>query len=137
VSLPGFTAQPSIQGTDMAVRFTGNGDMDAIPLLSVFLSELRLEAERLRTISLIFDFTELYFVNSSCLKHFASFIVANKKAARRIKLVFRTDSALKWQCRALEPLHYLDTEFVVIEATGQVSAAPPASRPVQPARGPK
>jgi hypothetical protein len=85
------------------------------------------EAERLKVKTVRLDFSDLYFLNSSCLKHFASLIAVNKKAGpgRRVRLIFRTESSLSWQDRCLEALHYLDVDFVIIEGTRSDSSMAP------------
>lgn len=127
ITLVGFSARASLTADDVVVKFVGNGDMEAAPPLATLLSSLLLEANRLRRKKVKLDFTELYFLNSACLKHFASLIAANRKAmpGMRIRLVFFTDSALSWQDRCLEALQYLDTESVVLEANRPQSDPPP------------
>jgi hypothetical protein len=99
----GFTLE-SVDLGGPALRFTGNGDMEACPELNQFLAILHQELLRTGARAVTIDFSELYFMNSSCLKAFAAWINKLKDQKQLYRVRFLTNPALTWQRRSLETL---------------------------------
>lgn len=113
------------------VRIRGNGDMDAAPILGKNVSVLHGYAVGRKTKTMCFDLTQLYFLNSSCLKAFASLITLNHQLSseERYKIVFCI--GLPWQRRTFEALRILGKGLVVLEDSTSSSQVFPirSSRP--------
>jgi hypothetical protein len=106
-----FTA---VEG-EIQVVLSGNGDMEAAPVLGRYVSVFHAQAQEQKVKAISFDLTRLYFLNSSCLKSLASLIALNSRlgAAEQYKIVFRL--GLPWQRRTLAALQALGRGFVIIE----------------------
>jgi hypothetical protein len=78
---------------EVAVKLTGNGDLQMKPALADFLKALHEEARRLGATRVRVDLTELYFMNSSCLKCAADWLgtVAKALAPERYRVEFITN----------------------------------------------
>lgn len=96
------------------VQFSGNGDMEAVTPLEYFLSQLHTElvSEKHRTVEV--DLTELYFMNSSCLKQFVSWIHKVDTGNKAYRIQFVTNPRLHWQSRSLATLKRLAPTTVTI-----------------------
>ena len=112
----GFQAAPSLADGRLALRFSGNGDMNAISPLSLYLKQVHDEALRLGVSEVSCDLQQLVFMNSSCFKSFVVWIDTVKNAAHPYKIRFLTDPNLHWQRRSLEALRRLAANIVTIEA---------------------
>ena len=64
-----------------------------------------------------FDVRALYFLNSSCLKAFISFICGLAGQGLKCKVQFVTDARLGWQRRSLTALERMSPELVSIADT--------------------
>lgn len=113
VAKEGFTLEPA-SGRDAVVKFSGNGDQDAVVPLEAFLKELHAELLRIQATSVAFDFGELYFMNSSCLKTFVSWIHKVNTTGRPYAITFLANSRLHWQHRSLSTLQRLAPQVVSI-----------------------
>lgn len=69
------------------------------------------------TQEVVFDWRELYFMNSSCLSLILRFINAALELPEpvRYKVRFRSSPNLKWQQKSLQAVHSYARELVVIE----------------------
>jgi hypothetical protein len=86
------------------MKLTGNADMEALPLVGPFLSQVNdwilQQGER----RIIVDFRELYFMNSSCFKAMLTWIsgIGKLDAGRRYTVRFLANPNLHWQSRNLD-----------------------------------
>lgn len=103
---------------EVGVKLTGNGDLQMKPALADFLKVLHEETRRLGATRVKVDLTELYFMNSSCLKCVADWLgtVAKAVAPERYRVEFITNPNLRWQRRSLSALKSFARD--VVEVTG-------------------
>jgi hypothetical protein len=116
INREGYSLVTVVAKGEIQVSFTGNGDMDTAPTLNEFLKKLHTEASQLSVRRVVFDFRELYFLNSSCLKCFAHWVgVVNKcppEAAYGIR--FLSTSKRRWQLRSLEALRNFAPAIITV-----------------------
>ncbi|WP_437499265.1 hypothetical protein [Sorangium sp. So ce1099] len=112
-----FGIEPALRDDTLSVKLTGTGDMAAVAPLDMFLKDMQSEAMRLRVSAVEFDVRALYFLNSSCLKAFISFISRLGSQGLRCKIQFVTDARLGWQRRSLTALERMSPELVSIADT--------------------
>jgi hypothetical protein len=117
VAKEGFSISASEKGANVEVKFAGNGDMDATPVLATFLKQLHGDACMLGVAEVVFDFSALYFMNSSCFKCFVSWIslIHKMEPAARYRVRFLSNPQLHWQRRSLEAIRYFAPEIVTVE----------------------
>ncbi|WP_438022511.1 hypothetical protein [Sorangium sp. So ce233] len=112
-----FGIEPALRDDALSVKLTGTGDMAAVAPLGSLLKDLQAEAVRLRVSAVEFDVRALYFLNSSCLKAFISFICGLAGQGLKCKVQFVTDARLGWQRRSLTALERMSPELVSITDT--------------------
>ena len=110
-----FSIKLSTRDTGVHVLLVGNGDMDAVPLLSASVSAFHSDARQHKAKVILFDLTRLYFLNRSCLKAFESLVVLDNELGpdKQYKIIFRL--GLPWQHRAISILQALGRGLVIIE----------------------
>jgi hypothetical protein len=111
-----FSLETLVIGGRLMVRFSGSGDADAALLLDRCLKEVDEEATRLGATETVVDFQQLYFMNSSCLKSFVSWIYRLHAGAVPLRVRFVSNARLRWQESSLSALKRLAPEIVTIEA---------------------
>lgn len=109
----GFALLP-VPGAPPKVRFTGNGDSDAIAPLARFLRQLHTELVSHHLTQVNVDLGDLYFMNSSCLKHFVSWIHKVDTEGKPYEITLLTNPRLQWQQRSLGSLQQLAPTIVFI-----------------------
>jgi hypothetical protein len=112
----GFSVDATLESGGLTVRFSGNGDMAAVAPLGLYLKQVHTEALELAVPQVSCDFSELYFVNSSCLKAFVTWIdtvVQTQPPAYEIR--FLANPNLHWQRRSLEALRGLAPHVVRVD----------------------
>jgi len=112
----GFQLAP-VDSESPKVRFSGNGDADAVPFLDEFLKKLHEELLMKNAIDVRVDLGELYFMNSSCLKGFVSWIHKVNTNGRPYAIRLLMNSRQQWQMRSLATLKRLAPAVVSIEET--------------------
>lgn len=105
----------AIDGDGPSIKLTGNADSAAASHVDHFLVTLhrRLVANRADAISV--DLTQLYFMNSSCLKAFASWIYDVKGHGHPYQIRLRMNPGLNWQRRTLKTLVRMAPDLVKVE----------------------
>jgi hypothetical protein len=112
----GFSLRPELAEGTLTVHFSGNADMAAVEKLSAYLKEVHREAIGLAATEVSFDFRDLYFMNSSCLKAFVNLIdTVSREEQCRYRLRFLANAKLHWQRRSLEALRRLGPDLVTVE----------------------
>ena len=112
----GFSLTPNLEESGLVVQFTGNGDMEAVDPLSGYLKLVHRSALELGVSRVAFDFSSLYFMNSSCFKAFVSLIdTVSRTDPRAYAVCFLTNPRIHWQRRSLEALRYLAPKVVEVE----------------------
>ena len=109
----GFALMP-VPGAPPKVRFTGNGDSEAIAPLARFLRQLHSEMLAHGTTAVRVDLGDLYFMNSSCLKNFVSWIHKVDTEGKPYEITLLTNPRLQWQQRSLATLQRLAPTIVSI-----------------------
>jgi hypothetical protein len=111
----GFALVPLTDGPVPAVKFSGNGDTDAVSSLERFLKLLHKALLDDKCSAVCVDLGDLYFMNSSCLKAFVSWIYKVNTAGRPYQIRLQMNSRQPWQRRSLEPLKRLAPAVVSLE----------------------
>lgn len=116
IQKPGFTAVATQTGTSVGLRLTGNADMAIIDELGKFLVGLHVAALNQKVTDVQIDLRELYFMNSSCLRHLVTWLssVNELPQAQQYRLVFMSNANLRWQARSLQALKHFAEGLVVI-----------------------
>lgn len=110
-----FGIHPEMQGELLRITLTGTGDMAAAEPLGAYFKALQEEVGRLSLSTVEFDVRTLYFLNSSCLKAFITFICNVGIHGLRCKIRFLTDARLGWQRRSLSALQRMSPSVVSID----------------------
>jgi hypothetical protein len=115
----GFCLVPLDEGApdQLTVRFAGNADMEATPVLESYLKDLHDAALAARIRLVIFDLAELDFMNSSSFKCFVSWVsvVVKLEPPERYEVRFLSNPELQWQRRSLEALARFAPDVVSID----------------------
>jgi hypothetical protein len=85
----GFSLKPEMRSGLLVIAVSGNGDMAAIEPLAMYLRQVRTVVTDLSMAEVQFDFRDLYFLNSSCLKSFVTWIrdmAVNNSRAFQVRL---------------------------------------------------
>jgi hypothetical protein len=96
------------------MKFSGNGDSAAVEPLDDYLNQLHAALLQKRSRSVAIDFTQLYFMNSSCLKAFATWIHEVNTTGRPYSVTLQMNPGLNWQKRTLRALGRLAPAVVSI-----------------------
>lgn len=99
----------------LCVTLSGNGDASAVQPLDDYLVKLHGQLAERRASSVLVDVTQLVFMNSSCIKAFASWIHDVKVSARPYLIRLRLNPGLLWQKRTLKTLTRLAPTVVQLE----------------------
>jgi hypothetical protein len=113
----GFSLEPEVFGHHLVVRFTGNGDMSVVHTLDGYLKLVHTEMLRLELTEAVIDVRELYFMNSSCIKAFVSWIYRITTIDSPYRVRFLANTRLHWQANTLSALGRMAPTIVSIEAT--------------------
>jgi hypothetical protein len=113
---PGFTAEAEQSGRSMILRLTGNADMSVIRSLGEFLRAFQAAALKEKVTEVRVEMRDLYFMNSSCLRHFVTWLSATSErpSDQQYRFVFLSNPNLRWQARSLEALKHFAEGLVVI-----------------------
>ena len=101
----------------LTVRFAGNADMEATPVLDSYLKELHETALAQAVGLVVFDLAELDFMNSSSFKCFVTWVgqVVKLEPPGRYEIRFLSNPDLQWQRRSLEALVRFAPDVVSID----------------------
>jgi hypothetical protein len=111
-------------GAAPILRMSGNGDGEVVAPLDRTLKQLHGQLVDAGAKSVIVDFTDLYFMNSSCLKAFVSWIYKVRTSGKPYQIRLQLNPRQRWQQRGLEPLQRLAPAIVFLD---EVSEAKPAA----------
>ena len=117
IQMDGFSLKSEQAPTAIVATLKGNADMAVQEKFKATLENIASLAKASRMREVVFDWNELYFMNSSCLSLLLRFIngVLELPAASRFKVRFRSSPNLKWQQKSLKALRSYADELVVIE----------------------
>ncbi len=111
----GFALVPVSDAPVPTVKFSGNGDAEAIAPLDRFLKVLHKTLTDDQSGAVRVDLADLYFMNSSCLKAFVSWIYKVNTTGRPYQIHLLMNPRQPWQRRSLEPLKRLAPAVVVLD----------------------
>jgi hypothetical protein len=117
IKADGFSAHTENRGSDILVWMRGNADMAVHERLKVFLDALGLAAKSVRPKEVVFEFEDLYFMNSSCLSLILRFLngMLELQTSQRYKARFRSNPNLRWQKKSLQAIQAYARELVILE----------------------
>lgn len=117
IQMDGFSLKSEHAQTAIVATLKGNADMAVQERFKAALEGIANLAKASRMREVVFDWNELYFMNSSCLSLLLRFIngVLELPPASRFKVRFRSSPTLKWQQKSLKALRSYADELVVIE----------------------
>ena len=117
VQLDGFSLRAEHARGAIVAKLSGNADMAVQERLRAALENISSTAKASRAKEVVFDWQELYFMNSSCLSLLLRFLngVLELPEASRFKVRFRASPTLRWQQKSLKALQAYAHELVVIE----------------------
>jgi hypothetical protein len=113
----GFSLTP-VSGAVPCARFSGTADIHAVPEVNRFLEVLHTELLGSRANAVEIELRELYFMNSSCLKAFVSWVHKVNTTGRPYQIKFLTNRNLRWQARSISTLQRLAPAVVLFEELG-------------------
>lgn len=111
----GFALVPVLDAPVPTVKFTGNGDAEAIAPLDRFLKLLHKNLLDEKSTAVHVDLADLYFMNSSCLKAFVSWIYKVNTSGKPYQIHLQMNPRQPWQRRSLEPLQRLAPAVVILD----------------------
>jgi hypothetical protein len=116
----GFFVSAEMHGALVRVRIKGNADMQSLTDLDAFLRALYVQVLKLAVNEVSFDMRDLYFMNSSCLRCFVTFIIddADLGTAQRFRIKFISNPTLHWQRKSLDALKACGDDLVSVEISG-------------------
>jgi anti-anti-sigma factor len=117
IKAEGFTAQFDHRGSAVVVSMRGNADMAVHEKLKAFLDEVDQKVRSARAKEAVFEFEELYFMNSSCLSLLLRFIntVVGAQASQQYLVRFKSNPKLRWQQKSLDALRAYAQDLVFVE----------------------
>ena len=118
-----FSLVFSDTGPAPALRLSGNGDGEVVTPLDRTLKQLHDELSFSGARSVIVDLSDLYFMNSSCLKAFVSWIYKVRTSGKPYQIRMQLNPRQRWQQRGLEPLQRLAPAIVFLDMMPEARAA--------------
>lgn len=114
----GFVCERMAAPQEIVLRLVGNADMRAIGSLHEALAGLHAEAQRPTVREVTVDFQSLEFMNSSCFKVFATWLLDVRGLAgpARYTIRFLSDPRQHWQRRSLHALRCFAFDLVTLSA---------------------
>lgn len=112
-----FTVQAERRDNAIFVAMSGNADMDIHEQLKKFLYELHMLAKAVRPSEVVFQFHELYFMNSSCMSLLLRFIndIASSRIPDQYKVRFRSNPDTRWQRKSFDAMQAYAPDLVFVE----------------------
>ena len=102
----GLAIAPKCIEDAFVVSLAGTCDRSTLPLLEAFFDELHTELVRVRGQTVTLDCENLFFMNSSSVKCFITWLakVKNLPMSNRYQVLVRTNSRLAWQRRSFDAI---------------------------------
>jgi hypothetical protein len=110
-----------------ALRLSGNGDGEVVAPLDRTLKQLHDELAFSGARAVVVDLADLYFMNSSCLKAFVSWIYKVRTSGKPYQIRMQLNPRQRWQQRGLEPLQRLAPAIVFLDVVTEGKAAEAAA----------
>lgn len=117
IKAEGFTAHLEHRASAIVVAMRGNADMAVHEKLKTFLDEVHLTVRSARAKEAVFEFEEVYFMNSSCLSLLLRFIntVVGAPSSQQYIVRFKSNPKLRWQQKSLDALRAYAEDLVFVE----------------------
>ena len=112
-----FAAQTEQRDNSIFVSMSGNADMEIHERLKHFLHELHMLAKAVRPNEVVFQFHELYFMNSSCMSLLLRFIndIASSRITDQYKVRLRSNPEQRWQRKSFDAMQAYAPDLVSVE----------------------
>jgi hypothetical protein len=107
---------PELRAGMFWISLQGNADSTANNAFALFVTQLHAEAQRIKVREVNIDLSELYFMTSSCIKCFVTWIgfIKELPPVLRYTLNFVVSPTLRWQKRNLEVLLQLSPGLITV-----------------------
>jgi anti-anti-sigma factor len=117
IKAEGFSAQLEHRGSTVVVSMRGNADMAVHEQLKAFLDDVHAAVRAASAKEAVFEFEDLYFMNSSCLSLLLRFIntVVSTPTSQHYLVKFKSNPKLRWQQKSLDALRAYAQDHVFIE----------------------
>lgn len=101
----------------LEARFVGTADLETLADLEAVVTALQAHSTRTEPSTVVLDFRELEFMNSSSFKVFVSWLanIQELPPEKQYKITLRSNPNLHWQRRSLFALSCFAAELVTIE----------------------
>lgn len=101
----------------LTVSLSGTCDAQTLPTLDSYLTKLHVETTRARPTRVVFDCESLYFMNSSSIKCFVTWLSKIRKLAPdySCRVHFKTNKRLGWQQRSFAAILRYAPELVSLD----------------------
>ena len=131
-----FSLVFSETGGTLTLRLSGNGDGEVVTPLDRTFKQLHDELSFSGARSVVVDLGDLYFMNSSCLKAFVSWIYKVRTSGKPYQIRMQLNPRQRWQQRGLEPLQRLAPAIVFLDVITEIKPADGARVSRHPGTGP-
>lgn len=111
----GYSIVPKLDGRRLLVKLSGTFDMTSATTLQSYLEAVQDEARRLKTLELVIDVSEVYYLGSSCIKSFVSLTVGLKHGTAGMLLRLLVNPRLDWQERAFSVLSRVAPDRFIVQ----------------------
>jgi hypothetical protein len=115
IELEAFSITTTDEGGAVIVKLSGNGDSAAVQPLDEYLVRLHAALLARKAGAVRVDFTQVFFMNSACIKAFASWIHDVKTCSSPYPVTLCLNPGLSWQKRTLKTIARLAPDSVVVE----------------------
>ena len=114
-----FTATVDANPPTLSVVLSGTADMTVAEVLDEFLAKVHARAVTDQVTEVLVDIKALEFMNSSCLRAAAAWLLRLKipDATPPYRVTFVSCSQVRWQARALPALKYMADDLVSVVHT--------------------
>ena len=124
-----FDAEAVLDGTEIAVRFSGTADLGVKAIMDSFLVDVHADASRMDVKSVSVDVSGLEFINSSCLMAIVTWITTVQSMTnRRYQIAFHFKAVRDWHRRSFDVLTQLGEDVVSVNPTPPA----PTAKPIPP-----
>ncbi len=126
-----FDAEAVLDGSEIAVRFSGTADLGVKDIMDRFLIDVHAEASRMDVKAVSVDVSGLEFINSSCLMAIVTWITTVQSMVnRRYQIAFHFKAVRDWHRRSFDVLTQLGEDVVTVQASPPIR--PQAAAPTPP-----
>ena len=113
-----------MRGESLVATLAGDGDATSMDTLSAYLKNVDYQAVDNAVKSVVLDFQELEFMNTSCFRLLVSWIAGvGRSSEAQYHVTFRGNPSLCWQRRGIDALRSL-----AVQAARSAREPPPSAR---------